>query len=186
MALDLDQTDIVTLLMDATEVRLRTKLIDEVSDDAKAGLVRAGKLQDDPTTKKINVLIHPGGEEYPDHINSHQSPGYGHYIESTYTIGDGGTKFYLRYIKIEFQLFYSNSPNRSDSRKKSQLVIDRAKRIMDTWDVGREVPKDDLGEHAYNVQTLSQWLFEGGGDGDFNWRGWMIVEFSTEQDLSNA
>lgn len=186
MALNLDQTDIETLLMDATEALLRNALLTTQTDDAKAGVVRAGKLQDDPTTKKINILLHPGGEEYKNTLNRHTSPEQGKYVPSAYTIGGGGSAFYLHYIKIELELFFSNSPNRSDSRKKSSLVMSRAKRVLNTWDVGRLVPKDDFGEHAYDLQVLDHWLFEGGGDGDFNWRGWLVVEFLTEQDLSNA
>lgn len=182
--LNLSQTDIVNLVIDALNVRLNDYLKDNQTDDAKAGLIRPGKLQDDPTKYKISILIHPGGEEYPDGMNVHNSPSYGKFIDNVYTIGGGGSKFYLRYVKLEFQMFFTNSPNRDDQRKKAQLVMDRAAHHIDVWDVGREVPKDDLGEHAYDLQVVKQWLFEGGGDGDFNWRGWLVVEFLTEKELT--
>lgn len=186
MALNLSQSDCVNLLMEASVTRLQTFVMDTITDDAKAGLVRAGKLQDDPTDRKINILAHPGGEEYKDTLNRHNSPASGKYVESPYWIGEGGGGFYLRYLKLEFQFFFPNSPSRDDAQKKSQLVIDRCKHCLMTWDVGSEVPTDDLGEHAYDLQVLDQWIFEGGGDGDFNWRGWMVIEFLTEQDFSHA
>jgi hypothetical protein len=182
MPLTLDQTDIDDIIMDATEARLLKYLETDISDDAKAGLVRAGKLQDDPTTKKINILLHPGGEEYKNTLNTRNSPSAGKYVESTYTIGQGGSGFYLHYVKAEFQLFYSNEPNRIVSRKKSTLVMARAKHAIMTWDAAAEIGHaDSFGEYVYDQQVVGQWLFEGGGDGDYNWRGWMVIEFLTEQ-----
>src|SRR5436190_15928771 len=107
MPLVLSETDIDDMIMDATEARLLKYLKTDVSDDAKAGIVRLGKLQDDPTTQKINILLHPGGEEYKNTLNVHNSPSWGKYVESAYTIGDGGSGFYLHYVKAEFQLFYT-------------------------------------------------------------------------------
>lgn len=183
MALNLDETDIDDMLMDATEARLLQYLRTDVTDDAQAGLVRAGKLQDDPTAKKINILLHPGGEEYKNGLQQH-GQGYSNakYVDSTYYIGDGGGDFQRHYIKVELQLFYSNEPNRKVSRKKSTLVMARAKHALKTWDVAAEIGvKDSFGEYVYDLQVLDNWLFEGGGDGDFNWRGWLVIEFLTEQ-----
>lgn len=182
MPLTLTDTDIDDMIMDATEARLVKYLKTDVSDDAKAGIVRLGKLQDDPTTQKINILLHPGGEEYKNGLNTHTSPSYGKYIDSSYTIGAGGSGFYLHYIKVEFQLFYTNEPNRTVSRKKSTLVMARAKHAIMTWDAAAQIgAADSFGEYVYDQQVVDHWLFEGGGDGDFNWRGWMIIEFLTEQ-----
>ncbi len=184
MALNLDQTDIDDMLMDATEARLLQLLRTDVSDDAQAGLVRAGKLQDDPTTKKINILLHPGGEEYKNGLLTRNSPSDGKYVDSTYWIGGGGGNFQAHYIKVELQLFYSNEPNRKVSRKKSTLVLARVKHALNTWDVAAEIGvKDSFGESVYDLQVKDNWLFEGGGDGDFNWRGWLVIEFLTEQNF---
>ncbi len=185
MALNLSDTSVVNLIVDATVDYIKLRVLTNITDAAKAGLVRAGKLQDDPTTRKINILIHPGGEEYPDVLNTNLGAGAGKYVESAYTMGSNsgnGTVFWRRRLKIEYEIFFSNEALRSDARSKAQMVIDRTRHALLLWDIGALRLKDTLGEYPYDLQVLKQWIFEGGGDGDYNWRGWLVVEFLTETD----
>lgn len=179
--IDLDHTSIVNIVMDATVERLVQRLRVQVDDGAKAGLIRAGRLQDDPTNKKINVLIHPGGSDYPDEINTNTSPSAGMFVPGTYTIGGGyGSVFWRRYIQIEFQVFFSNESSRNTARTKAQVVMSRTHNALLTWDIGRETVKDSFGEKAYDKQVIKAYMDEGGGDGDWNWRGFIVLEYLTE------
>lgn len=179
MALDLDDTNIVDMIIESTVTRLENKLKVAPDDDAKAGLVRAGRLQDDPTNKKINILIHTGGDAWPDELSDNASGPTFH--SETYSIGGPyGSIIFRRRIRIEFSLFYENELSRIVSRKKALTVLHRAQNALLTWDVGREIGCDDFGERAHEKQIVKMWLNEGGGPGDFNWRGELWVEFITE------
>jgi len=174
------QTGIVNILLEATAERLLQKLLTDVTDESKAGLVRTGKLQDDPTSRKVNILIHPGGEDWPDKLSVDGS-GVGKHVENAYTIGGAyGGIFWRRRALIEIQMFYTNESDRDTSRMRSHVVLSRAHHALNTWDVGRETPKDDFGEKAYDLQVVQSWLREGGGEGAFNWRGEIRIEFLTE------
>lgn len=174
------QTGIVNVLLNATADILREKLLTEVTDESKAGLVRTGKLQDDPTSKQVNILIHPGGEDWPDKLNT-DGAAAGKHVDNAYLIGGQyGGMFWRRRVRIEIQMFFTNEANRDSARTKAMVVLSRAHHTFNTWDVGRLTPADDFGEKAYDLQVARMWLREGGGEGDFNWRGEILIEFLTE------
>ena len=50
------------------------------------------------------------------------------------------------------------------------------------WDIGNEVALDDFGEFAYALQVCETWIREGGGEGDYNWRGEMRIEAMTQHE----
>ncbi len=178
MPLDLDQTSILNSLIDATSDRLKAKLQTEPTDDARAGLVRPGKLQDDPTSKKINLLVHPGGELWPDVLNTEDNgPGM---FAPTYTIGSPyGSAYWRRRLRVELSMFFENEASRANSRMKANVVLSRAQHALMTMNMA-DIPRDDFGEKAHMVQVAKMFLYEGGGDGDFNWRGEMWIEYLTE------
>ena len=178
VTVELSQKALPNLLIDELQRYLTLKLSTEVTDLAKAGLVRSGKLQDDPTAKKTNILIHPGGKEWPDVLNtaSEQSG----YVGYTYTMGTGYSQSQWRIrFRIELQLFYVNEANRDNSRAKSLLILARAKHALSLMPL-RAIPRDDFGEKAVEIQVVKDFLAEGGGEGDFNWRGELWLEFMTE------
>lgn len=186
MPLTLDHTSVVNLVLDATVELLVQKLRVSQDDDAKAGLVRAGRLQDDPTNKKINVLLRPGGQEYPDELNTDTSNSAGKYVPNAYWIGGPhGGMYWKRYIKIEFSIFFSNEASRDTARTKAQIVMGRTHNALLTWDIGRALPRDSFGEHAYDLQVMKSFLDEGGGDGDWNWRGFLVMQYLTEIEPQN-
>lgn len=174
------QTSVLNLLLDGTADLLRDHLLTQVDDDSKAGLVRTGKLQDDPTSRRVNILIHPGGEEWQDKINTDGSSA-GKYVDNAYTIGgDYGGVYWRRRVKAELQMFFTNEASRDTARIKAHVVLSRALNALLTWDVGKQIPQDSFGEKVYDLQITGSWLREGGGEGDFNWRGEMRIEFLTE------
>jgi hypothetical protein len=180
MALELDDTSILNILLDAVAERLKLKLLTEPVDDAKAGLVRTGKLQDDPNAKKVNILVHPGGKDHPDLINT-DTVGTSGMGGTIHEIGGYGSSTYRRRIDVEFQIFYSQEANRNTARMKANVAASRALHAIMTFPF-ESIPADSFGEHAYAVQVTQMYLFEGGGEGDFNWRGEMQIEFMTNHE----
>jgi len=169
------QTSIQEILIEAVSARLVKKLITDIdpTDSALAKLIRPGKLQDDPTTKKINILVSPGGEEWKDILNEHPQG-----LEDAWEIGSpyGATAYKRRFI-VDLQLFYSNE-TRGNARKKTHLVMARANHALSTQHFAGLGP-DSFGESAYRCIVCHQHVLEGGGDGDFNWRGKLHIEYWT-------
>lgn len=178
---DLDQESLINKLIDGVSELLELKLKTEITDDAKAGVVRPGKLQDDPTLRKINILIHTGGEDWPDKLNQNFGPTAGIFSNFSRSLGgEYGSAMWRRYIVVEFEIFFPNSNSRTDARMKANLVMSRARNAIHKWIPGRAIAPDSFGESVQAVQPVQHWLREGGGTGDFNWRGEMVVEFLTE------
>lgn len=179
MALTLDDTSIVNILMDATVEHLKAKLLTDVVDDAQAGLVRSGRLQDDPNNKKVNILIHSGGEEWPDVLNTPAYASMG-MTAPTYIIGGPSAgSYWRRRFRVELQIFFTNDSNRNNARMKSFVALQRAHHALRTMGLAA-IPADSFGEKAHMLQVFDQHLDEGGGEGDFNFRGEIKIEFLTE------
>jgi len=180
MPYTINQTSAIDLLKQALVDRVALKLLIEPTDSAKAGLVREGRLQADPTAKKSNILIHPGGRDYPDKLDtSGIASGAG--ATSPYSLGGPwGSVFWRKRVRIELLLFFSNDSNRQQSQQKADLTISRLFNAILTWDARTAVPADSFGEALWQVQILESEMTEGGGQGAFNWRGNIIVEFLTE------
>ena len=150
MALRLNETSITSNIVEGLETMLNEELIDNVSDDAKVGLIRAGLLQADPTIKKINILIHPGGEDWPDMLNTNkEGPDM---FGPTYTIGgEFGSSFWRRRFRIQLDMFFTRESDRENARKKAQLVVARAHSALVKWDIGKNI------ELKNNVKTMGYW-----------------------------
>lgn len=174
MALTLDSTSAVDLIMQAVADRLALFMITNATDDARAGLVRTGLLQDDPTNKRINILIHPGGPSYLDGFVTGEDGIPQHYINASY-----GGSFYKRHIRVEFSLFFTQESSRDNARKKALVAMARARHAIETLDIS-SVDRDSFGERPFEQHIIQEHVYEGGGEGDYNWRGEMVVKFLTE------
>lgn len=175
----LDNTSISNLLIEAIEDRLVQKLSDEQTDAAKARLVRAGRLQQDPTRRNINILVHPGGEDFPDgpdKIMVHESLD-DDLQNFTY---DTDTVHWLRRFRVELTIFLRSRRDREESREIANVVASRAVSATESMDL-TPIPVDNFNERAWWVSVEKLYLSEGGGEGSFNWRGEMWVEFRTER-----
>ena len=140
--------------------------------EAVAGLVRAGKLQADPIITGINILVHPASEDWPNELYKSDQ-------NVTYEIGGPipafhwSAKFY-----VELKLFFHQELEREIGQIKAQVVLSRAHRaIMRMNATMRDIPKDDFGGRAINVEVVDSYLREGGGIREFIWRGKLRVQF---------
>lgn len=174
---------IMNVLMDAVINRLSEEMIDNATDDIKAGLVRAGKLQADPTDTKITLLIHPGGRDFPHILNTQEGgPGM---TAPDYEIGGGlpdrsfqGSVFTRKRLVVELELFYPREQYRQRAQLKANAVLSRA--VWAIWSMNVPFEMDDFGEQATGqFQVLNHYIEESGGKGTFIWRGEIQVEFMT-------
>lgn len=170
-------TSILNSIMETVIDWLSSQLIDGVTDETQAGLVRAGQLQDDPTDAQINILIHPGDDDWPDVLNLQDKPPGLHGF--TYEIGGNpyGSAAWRRRFMVELSLFFDNENNRDVARTKANVVKSRAH-----WALMRSpLPQgqDNFGESAHMLQVCNSWIREGGGEGTFIWRGELKFEVFT-------
>lgn len=163
-------------LRDWLEQELKTLIEGTVAgDDAKAGLIKVGKLKDDPTVYAINVMVYPGDEEWP-HILNTQDEGPGMF-GPTYEIGGGQIQFWRRRFVVEFEMFFEGEYDQLVASNKANVVLSRAQHALFTFPIPQTT--DDFGEHAHMVQCDKTYVREGGGEGDYIWRGRMNIEFFT-------
>lgn len=162
----------MNLLMDRVVEHMTEEMIDLVTDESAAGLLRSGKLQDNPTIKKINILIREGGDELPDVMSTPYAKGIN---SPTYELG-GGQYFRRRFV-AEYQLFFIGETNRSTARSTANVVFSRFQNKI--RQVSLSGLTDSFGETAIAVQVLRLLRSEGGGPGAFIWRGTHEFEFLT-------
>jgi hypothetical protein len=166
-----DEQSIINELIDQMEVTMNDVLITSVVDETRAGLIRAGKLQDDPTITQINLLIHRGKEEWPDVLKMDTDPFY----SPVYEIG--GVQWWWRRFIIEMSFFFDGEIDRAVARNKGNIVLPRAQKSLINLPMPQGV--DDFGESCHGLQIRKAWLSEGGGEGEFIWRGEIWVEVLT-------
>ena len=140
--------------------------------EAVAGLIRAGKLQEDPTVAGINILVHPASEDWPNEL---YTPEHG----TTYEIGGDVPSFqWMAKFHIELKLFFNQELEREVAQIKAQVILSRAHRaIMRMNATMRNIPKDDFGGKAIRAEVVDSYLREGGGVREFIWRGKMRAQF---------
>lgn len=166
-------TSIFNKLTDAMVARLTSDLIEEVSDATKAGLIRFGRLQADPTDadRGLNILIHLGGDDWPDQLNI----GFAGVEAPTYEIG--GTQYWRRHFIVELTLFFDNEEDRQLARRKATIIMAHAHKSLYTIPIPQG--HDSFGEAALGIQISQSVQNEAGGDGTFIWRSKLYVEWYT-------
>lgn len=157
---------VIDLVNDRLTKELRTWISE--NDEARAGLVRPGLLQDDPTRYTISVLTHPND---PDNDKEwRHSVAEGKYLGvelPAYEVGGG--QFWIRRFTTKLELYFRPNVDRTKARTIAGLVLARAEHAI--WNVNFwDVTPDSLGElpqppcvPASSVQT------EGGGEGEYIW-----------------
>lgn len=181
------------MIIDHVVDRLQTRLIDEVTDETQASVVRAGKLQDDPTRGNgINVLIWPSEDLNPDEIYTpERKEGI---LSPTYEVGGGS--FYMRRFEIQMIFHFRGlrgEEGRIEARQNAQVLLSRIRHTLLSMNSSQSTsasdlplhpvtmqPKDDFGETAIMLQIDEFYLSEGGGTGHFIWKGQIKFSFLTE------
>lgn len=171
-----DESIVNTLINDCVEY-LSEKLITEITDETKVGLVRSGRLQSDPTVYKLNITLHPGGHDNPDVMLPKGYAG----IEFPFYMPNG--TYWLRKFYASFEMFFVGETERDEARTKSNVVMSRARAAI----MSMPMPSrpDSFSEGAIMRPFVTKIeLTEGGGPGNFIWRGEMHFEFVTDTEIS--
>lgn len=166
-------TSILNDLIEAFNTQMNTVLVTDVTDVTQAGLVRPGNLQDDPTDARINVLIHHGDEHWRD------GPYYTSKGIETPVYEIGRTQWWMRRFIIELELFFDGELDRDVARTKAQIILSRSEQSLIDMPVSTDA--DSFGEQAHELQIADSYLREGGGEGEFIWRGKIFLEVLTSK-----
>lgn len=180
------QTSILNLIPNAIAVRFTDKLITKVQNnpdpgaDAGAGLVMIGKLQDDPTVTELNILIRPGGEDWPHTLNLHD--GTSPTDELVHEMGGLGTIHWRRRFLIKLKLVFPGEFDPLEAHRKSNLVLSRTENALESMVPFRAGP-DSFGERSSRVEVNETYLTQGGGPGIFFFRGELKITVFTQKDI---
>lgn len=171
-------TAIQNEIVDALIARLNRLLNTNVDDDDEtwAGLVRGGNAQEDTAVELISLYVHIDAQEL-----HHKDNGIGLVAEISEMSGP-----YYRYLhcfNVEFSIFLEDEADRDNGRRRAQVVVARAKHAINTLTLDAE--PDSYGEFVYSRPVVVKAeIDEGGGEGDFIYRGEMkvVVPTSSEPD----
>jgi hypothetical protein len=145
-------------------------------DEASAGLVRAGKLQDDPTIRVVNILVTHATEDFPNKIYS-PSEMPGHDFEYTYSIGADLMSLWVQRFSVKFNMIWNGEYSRQVAEAKAQTVLGRAEHATMLLNHRlHEIPMDSFGKKPSSVALRKSWLREGAGEGSFRWTGVLEIE----------
>jgi len=167
------ETSMINTLMVYTVDHLAYNMITMMPDETQIGLLRTGKLQSDPTVKKLNILIHQGGPNWEDCILPRG------YIVQADPMTMGGEVIWLRRFRLEFELFFTGETVRDTAREKAQVIFSRARKLIKDMPIP-SAGRDSFGEAAFMVLPNRMSTSEDGGPGNFIWRGDLYFEFLTE------
>lgn len=184
-----DDQQIVDMVIDAYVTYLTYTMITTIDEDnpTRAGEVRGGRLQDDPTLSGIFVLFHPndvsetGWKSVPSLAESNHPMGIsggGGGISPLPPFQIGGGEFlWWRRFTMEIGCFFINKGyTRNQARQYAHIVFGRAEQSIIKGGVDRDAGIlgliDIFGETVLNVILSSTRYTEGGGPpNDFIWRG---------------
>jgi hypothetical protein len=178
-------TSIFGLIVDSINTQLEAELRDKIPDNdpTKAGLVRPGLLQDDPTVFRISVLTFENDPVEPNswpHEIVSDNPDRPH-NPPPYQIG-GLVEMWWRRFKVELKMFFPSAVDRQTSRLYGGIVLARAERALSQTPL--PMMADDFGEGAIQVRCMKSTLVQGGGEGQFIYDGYIWCQVLTEKDYS--
>jgi len=179
---------IISILSDGLETLLvagcQTAVDDD--DDSKALLVRAGRLQQDPTKNYVNILIHPND---PDDMDSWVHEPIGKNITpldqnmpmGMYEVG-GGEQWWRRFT-VELKIFFNQkSLTRTQARDYAHLVLGRAEEAIKEGVSTLSALADDWGEQSWGIYIMkSRCVERGGPTKDWIWDGKIWLQVGTSK-----
>lgn len=150
------------------------------NDETRAGLVRVGKLQQNPVIPVVSILTQANDPDSPD-LWPHEivkAPPTSESIIPAYQIGGG--EMWWRRFTTEIQQFWKTDTDRETALKYSSVVLSRAEKTISTTLLGLI---DDFGEGAGSVNVIRSKNIEGGGPPrNFIYRGRIWWQVLTEKD----
>jgi len=175
---------IINMIIESVNDHLTELLQDDVdtSDSTRAGLVRPGLLQDDPTRFKVSVMTFPNDPDadgqwrheivVPNANGAEHNP-------PPYELG-GGEMWYRRFT-VQLEMFFSTRITRDNARQLAAVIISRAERSVALAPVALGI--DEFGEEPLQTRVMSSTLTQGGGEGQFIWYGKIWFQVLTGKTL---
>ena len=184
---------IISLLVDAIEDLLVTACQLDISgdDDSKALLVRAGRLQQDPTKNVVNILVHPNDPDAPDDWRHEirkmdqvtlQNPWSRDVPASAVGMYEiGGGEHWWRRFTVELKMFFgTKNEDRATCRELAHRVLGRAEEALKEGMSTFGAQLGDWDEQCVQVYvTSSRCVERGGPTKDWIWDGKIWVQFHT-------
>lgn len=181
MAIESIINQIVVAANASLSVAMRTAL--DANDETRAGVVKIGLLQDDPTRSVTGVSITTHLHDPDD------DSGWRHAVVSgpgstlgtnppPYEIG-GGEMWYRRYTTMLTQFFKSNV-TATRSRELASIILSRAETAIKRMSLPQE--QDDFGEVALQVLIHSSVNVQSGGPGAYIYHGKIWFQVLTEKE----
>ena len=186
-------TDIVDMVIDAlaADITAEVKNGVPVDDMSRAGEVKAGRLQSDPTDPINSVEIHPNyppNREGWSHIyaksQSNQASEFLKY--GAPTIGGageiGGGMWWWRRGSCQLRCFYTSQDlTRSEARQHANLFRRRVEDAIYQAPTVLALSADSFGETVgHIIRPTESFLVEGGGPpNSWLWQGWVKWEVLT-------
>lgn len=144
----------------------------DVDSNEQPGLIRAGKLQDNPTKHRIILLVHLSDPEKPgewaDSPTASRVAGMldkTDYYIPTYEIGGGvGSEMWYRRGAVEGQVFLTKTKeDRDEARRIANVTRARVELCLSRSTKAVANLKDDFGEIGRQMLVINSRVTEGGG-----------------------
>lgn len=181
----LTQNSILSMIKERFEERLLADLKETLStvDRSRAYIVRSGLLQSTPTNGTgVNILVHANDPSSPG-TWEHTVVGSKDVVEFpskiAYQMGDEDTEFWWRRFKVEARLFLHPSMSRTDAQQHAETVQSRIEHSLRKSMLPTAVGPDSFNEAAVSVRLVASEFLEGGGEGQFIWDGYVLVQVLT-------
>lgn len=139
------------------------------TDVTKAGLVRAGLLQDDPVEPGISVLTHTNDPDDETGWDNAIVAGPGEDLSQRipgYEVG-GGELWWYRFT-TEIVQFWAIGTTRENARRYAAVVLSRASHTIKNLIF--QVSADSFGNFPLQALVVSSRMIEAGGGDQFIWR----------------
>ena len=169
------------LVVNAISDYLIIKMINEVSDDTKASIVKPYRFQYNPLEENVYCWISTGDPKEPFDMDSRVSFGEAENLGMRLPAGEvGGGHLWWRRGTGEVGCYWVRKRYEQDvAAFKSHQVLGRAMHWIERTPVSSIV--DEFGERAIAVYLYANNFYEGGGNDQFYWRGSIHWQILTER-----
>lgn len=178
-------TSIISSLIHAANDALFAAMETELdsNDETRAGLVRIGKFQDNPTKYGLAILTHSNDPDNPG-TWLHSALGAGGltlHVQSDllppYQIGGG--EFWYRRFTTQIVFFCKPTATRDRASDLANIILRRAEHTLKNVDFSSIGP-DSFGESPMVLHLAQSENLENGGVGQFIYKGFVKWQVLTE------
>ena len=175
-------TDVIidNLILDLTDE------FEDVPDDEIAGVIRGGRLQDNPEKARISLTVHVGDPDKPSNwydvfFARRDRVLDTHYFEA-HASEIGGGQTWWRRGAVKWEFFGTRSKeSRTEARRIAGTIRARIERAINT-SVRVPACSDDFDETAVLIMATESSAVEGGGPpNQFIWRGKVLWQALTSK-----